>query len=133
MVKPFRLPGDDFEYTVMVRLWELGAASVRELHEQLAAPAGLAYTTTAKVVDRLRAKGLLTRRLQGQAFVYRPRLGRDEVERERARQAVKPLFSAAPQGAVAALVGAVAELDPALLDELERVVAAARRKSGNGA
>jgi BlaI family transcriptional regulator, penicillinase repressor len=47
-VKSFRLPADDLEYAVLAKLWALGAASVRELHEHLGRPAGLVYTTTAK-------------------------------------------------------------------------------------
>ena len=52
----FRLPADDLEYSVLAKLWELGCASVRELHDHLGEPEGLVYTTTAKVIDRLRAK-----------------------------------------------------------------------------
>ena len=56
----FLLPADELEYAVLAKLWELGAASVRELHEHLGEPAGRVYTTTAKVIDRLRSKGLLS-------------------------------------------------------------------------
>jgi Penicillinase repressor len=57
----FLLPADELEYAVLAKLWELGAASVRELHEQLGEPAGRVYTTTAKVIDRPRGKGLIQR------------------------------------------------------------------------
>ena len=50
-----------FEYDILAKLWELGVGSVRELHEQLGERDGLVYTTTAKVVDRLREKGLIER------------------------------------------------------------------------
>ena len=50
----FRLPADDLEYAVLRSLWELRKASVRDLHDRVGAPEGLVYTTTAKVVDRLR-------------------------------------------------------------------------------
>lgn len=128
----FRLPADDLEYTVLAELWKFGTASVRELHERLGAPQGLVYTTTAKVVDRLREKGLISRQPRGNAFVYRPRVAREEVERARARNAVSRLLGSTPRAAVAALVEAVDAVDPALLDELERVVAQ-RQKSKHGA
>jgi predicted transcriptional regulator len=94
----------------------------------------LVYTTTAKVVDRLREKGLIERQLRGRAFIYRPRVAREEVENARARKAVNRLFgaAAAPHAAVAALVDAVDAVDPKLLDELERIVIA-RRRSKDGA
>lgn len=128
----YRLPADDLEYTVLAQLWELGTASVRELHDRLGAPQGLVYTTTAKVVDRLREKGLVSRQPQGNAFVYRPRVARDEVERARARNAVSRLLGATPRAAVAALVEAVDAVDPELLDELERAIAE-RQRSRHGA
>ena len=123
----YRLPADDLEYAVLADLWQLGVASVRELHDRLGVRQGLVYTTTAKVVDRLREKGLIQRQRKGNAFVYRPRVAREEVERARARNAVNRLLGATPRAAVAALVEAVDDVDPALLDELERAVLARRR------
>lgn len=123
----FVLPADELEYAVLAKLWELGAASVRELHELLGEPAGRVYTTTAKVIDRLRSKGLIQRQRRGKTFVYRPRVARPEVERARAKQAVSRLLGAAPRAAVAALVDAVDAFDPQLLDELESAVNACRR------
>ena len=131
-MKQFRLPSDDLEYDILAKLWELGVGSVRELHEQLGQREGLVYTTTAKVVDRLREKGLIERQPRGRAFIYRPRVAREEVEGARARKAVSRLFGAAPHAAVAALVDAVDAVDPKLLDELERIVIA-RRRSKDGA
>jgi len=123
----FLLPADELEYAVLAMLWELGAASVRELHEQLGEPAGRVYTTTAKVIDRLRGKGLIQRQRRGKAFVYKPRVARSEVENARAKHAVSRLLGTAPRAAVAALVDAVDAFDPQLLDELERAVNARRR------
>ena len=132
-MKQFRLPSDDLEYDILAKLWELGVGSVRELHEQLGERDGLVYTTTAKVVDRLREKGLIERKPRGRAFIYHPRVAREEVESARARKAVSRLFGAAPapHAAVAALVDAVDAVDPKLLDELERIVIA-RRRSKDG-
>lgn len=128
----FRLPADDLEYAVLAELWKLGTASVRDLHERVGIPQHLVYTTTAKVVDRLREKGLIQRQRKGNAFLYRPRAAREEVERARARSAVARLLGSTPRAAVAALVEAVDAVDPALLDELEQAVAA-RRRSKDGA
>ena len=72
----FRLPADDLEYAVLSALWERGVGSVRDLYEQVGAPAGLVYTTIAKVVDRLRDKGLVERSRSGAAFVYAPAVQR---------------------------------------------------------
>ena len=128
----FQLPADALEYVVLTKLWELGTASVREVHGRVDTPDGLVYTTIAKVIDRLRGKGLIQRERHGKAFLYRARIAREEVERARARDAVSRLLGPAPRAAVAALVDAVDAVDPKLLDELERAVAA-RRRSKRGA
>ena len=130
-MRRFRLPSDALEYSVLAELWRVGTASVRELHERLGAPDGLVYTTTAKVVDRLRKKGLIRRQRKGKAFSYQPCIEREAVERARARNAVERLLGNAPRSAVAALVEAVDSVDPQLLNELERAVAALR-KAKNG-
>jgi len=123
----FLLPGDELEYLVLTKLWELGTASVRDVHGQLHTPEGPVYTTIAKVIDRLRGKGLIQRARHGKAFVYRARIAREKVERARAQDAVSRLLGPTPRAAVAALVDAVDAFDPKLLDELERAVAAHRR------
>jgi predicted transcriptional regulator len=126
-MKSYRLPADALEYAVLSKLWELDAASVREVHGHIGEPEGLVYTTIAKVIDRLRGKGLIQRERRGKAFVYRARIAREDVERARAEDAVGRLLGPTPHAAVAALVDAVDAVDPKLLDELERAVAAHRR------
>lgn len=111
----------------MRTLWEKGSASVREIHERIGVPAGLVYTTVAKVLDRLYAKGLVSRRRVGLAFTYRPRLHRDAVERALTRRLVASLLEAEPRPAIARLVEEVESVDPELLDALAREVAARRR------
>jgi predicted transcriptional regulator len=123
----FLLPADELEYVVLTKLWELGAASVRDVHGVLGKPEGLVYTTIGKVIDRLHGKGLIQRERHGQAFVYRAKIPRQEVERARAQDAVSRLLGPTPRAAMAALVDAVDAVDPKLLAELERAVAAHRR------
>jgi predicted transcriptional regulator len=126
-----RLPGGELEYAVLFSVCELGAASARDVHLQVGEADGLAYTTITKVLDRLHAKGLVARKRKGMAFVYRPRIARRMIELARARLSLSKLLGPAPHPAVATLVEAMESLDPGLLDELERAVAA-RRRSRNG-
>lgn len=126
-----RLPGGRLEYAVLFSVCELGAASARDVHLQVGAAHGLAYTTIAKVLDRLHAKGLVARKRRGTAFVYRARIARRAIEFARARESLRKLLQPAPHPAVATLVEAIESLDPALLEELERAVAA-RRRSRDG-
>jgi len=122
-----RLPGGELEYAVLFAVCELGAASAREVYLQVGDAAGLAYTTITKVLDRLLKKGLVSRKRRGLAFVYRPCVPRRVIEFMRARASLRALLGPTPRPAIATLVEAMESLDPGLLDELERVVAARRR------
>ena len=121
------LPGGELEYAVLCALWELEVASARAIYSRVGEPEGLVYTTIARVLDRLHAKHLVAREPSGSAFLYRPTRTRNEVDRERAALSVRRLFGDAPLPAIAHLVGAVADVDATLLDELARQVNAQRR------
>src|SRR5262245_31998685 len=121
------LPGGDLEYAVLAAVWDAGSASAPDLHTLIGEPRGLAYTTVAKVLDRLRAKGLLTRRRVGTAFVYTAKVPRDRIERARAGNTLRRLLGPEPVPAIATLVDAIEAIDPALIEELSKQVAARRR------
>ena len=131
MDSQIRLPGGDLEYEVLAKLWELGSASVRELHAQVGEPKGLVYTTTAKVLDRLHVKRLVARERRGSTFIYRARVDRDAIDSARARAFLMRLFGSSPRSAVATLVDAVESFDPVLIDELAEAIAS-RRRSKDG-
>ena len=116
---------------MLVSLCESAPASAREIHSRVGTPAGLVYTTIAKVLDRLHAKGLVARERVGPAFVYRSKIGRVELERARAVDALSRLFGTSPLPAVTHLVEAVESMDPDLLDELARQVSRLRRCRGS--
>lgn len=109
------------EKAVMEILWSTGSACVRDVAEKLERP--LAYTTVMTTLDRLYKKGLLDRRKFERAFVYSPRLSREQWERERAGELVSGFLGGRSRGVlISCLVEAVGDLDKALLDELERKV-----------
>ncbi|HEY7792348.1 MAG TPA: BlaI/MecI/CopY family transcriptional regulator [Vicinamibacterales bacterium] len=122
------LPGANLEYAVLSALWETGRASARDLHHRVGQPRGLVYTTITKVLDRLHAKRLVSRRREGRRFVYWPRQDREVIDRQRMRDAVERLLAPEPGPAIAALVDEVEAVDPDLLDELSRLVQSKRRQ-----
>jgi predicted transcriptional regulator len=69
-----RRPGPltDVELEIMHVVWELGEATVRQVHEVLAARRTVAYTTVMTMLGLLAKKGHLKREESGKAFVYRP-------------------------------------------------------------
>jgi predicted transcriptional regulator len=127
MARPPALPGGELERSVLDALLELGRATARAVHDRMGSEQGLAYTTIATVLDRLHDKGLVHRRREGRAFVFSAAVARDALDRARARQVLDGLIGSDHKPAMAALVDAVESIDPALLDELARLVAARRR------
>jgi predicted transcriptional regulator len=71
----FLLPAEELQYVVLTKLWELDPGSVREVRGRLGEPEGLVYTTIAKVIDRLRATGLIQRERHGKERAVAARLG----------------------------------------------------------
>ena len=121
------VPGGELELAVMSALWDRGRASAPEIHACVGESRGLVYTTIAKILDRLHSKGLVSRERGGKAFVYKPTIRREVVERARMKQALARILSPEVRPAMATLVDAVESLDPELLDELARQVQARRR------
>jgi BlaI family penicillinase repressor len=121
------LPGGKLEYAVLVAVWEGGALTGRELHDRVGAPLGLVYTTTARVLDRLHAKGLIQREKDGKIFRYRALAAREDVERARLARTLRTALTEGPRPALATLVQVIEEINPGLLDELTRTVKALRR------
>ncbi len=113
------LPGGDLELALLDALWERGEeTSARDLYEQVGAPRGIVYTTVAKVLDRLVDKRLVRRRRSGRMYLYRPLAKRAETQRAMARTLIARLAGDDPQPAVAALLGALEDVSPELLDQL---------------
>ena len=74
----------DLEAAMLEELWEAGSPlSVRDFHGKVARNRPLAVTTVATILDRLYAKGMLSRKLirqGGPHYLYSPRLSRDEFK-----------------------------------------------------
>ena len=118
----------DLERAVMEIAWAGNEVSVRSACERLGS--SVAYTTVMTTMDRLFKKGLLARRKEGRAFLYRATATRDELEGAIASELVQNLLhhtGAEALPVLSSLVDAVSEHDRALLDELERLVREKRR------
>jgi predicted transcriptional regulator len=117
------------ENEVLEILWARGESSVHQVGEHLARP--LAYTTVMTTLDRLYKKGYLDRRKSERAYIYMPRMTREEWERQLAADVVAG-YLAGPRPAgellISCLVDAVGQENRALLDELERRVRMKRRE-----
>lgn len=117
------------ELKVMEILWARGDGNVSDVAEKLTRPR--AYTTVMTTLDRLFKKGLLERRKLERAFIYKPRLSRQQWERKQAGQLVNAfLVGPRPSGEllISCLVEAVGDRDQALLDRLEETIRKKRKE-----
>ena len=105
-----------FELQCLGKLWSLGDASIRDVHETLGdAPS---YSTVKKIFERLEEKGAVERvRRDGKAWVYRSTVRPRAMIRKEVRRLLDALFD----GEAAPLVAHLADMDELTLDDLREV------------
>lgn len=117
----------ELELAVMEAVWRRGQATVRDVHEDLAAERSIAYTTVMTVMTRLARKGLLEKRREGAAFVYEAPLSADELLRSSVRDLLSGLLSEFARPTLSAFVDTVKDENPERIEELKKLVDEARR------
>src|SRR6267154_1370585 len=78
------------ELDILAVLWKLGAATVREVHDELGKDSG--YTTTLKQMQLMTEKGLLLRSERFRAHVYEPGVPREQTQKQIAADLLKRAF-----------------------------------------
>jgi predicted transcriptional regulator len=73
-------------------LWELGSASVRQVHDALPAGREIDFTTVQTYLRRLEGKGYAKARLDGRVRIYAPRVKPRTVIRETVDDLIDRLF-----------------------------------------
>ena len=73
----------DAELEILNVLWQRGAATVRDVHQQIvkSRPA-MGYTTVLKLMQIMAEKGLVRRDERQRAHVYEARLAREQTQRQ---------------------------------------------------
>jgi predicted transcriptional regulator len=119
------------EKTVMEEVWRRGRVSANDIYRSFGERT--AYTTWMTTLDRLFKKGLLSREKDGRAYIYWPRVSREEFERGVAEDVLGDLLGRSGGAPLlACIVDAVSDHDRALLDELQRLVEEKRRELSEG-
>lgn len=70
----------DAELEILAILWDKESATVREVHDMVAARRPVAYTTTLKLMQIMVAKGLVERDTAERSHVYRARIPRERTQ-----------------------------------------------------
>ena len=107
------------ELRIMEVIWARGSATVAEVVESLKGVD--AYTTILTLMRILKAKGYLSSRKEGRAFVFLPRVDRDTVARKAVRQLVSRFFGGSPGELVLSFLREE-QLTPEELAEIKRQI-----------
>ena len=107
------------ELRIMEVIWARGSATVAEVVEALKGVD--AYTTILTLMRILKAKGYLSSRKEGRAFVFLPRVDRDTVARKAVRQLVARFFGGSPGELVLSFLREE-QLTPEELAEIKRQI-----------
>jgi BlaI family transcriptional regulator, penicillinase repressor len=107
----------DAELEILRVLWELGPATVRQVHEALADTRETGYTTTLKLMQIMADKGLVTRDESARTHIYAATVTQVHTQ----RQLVKDLVDRAFGGSAKALVLRALSDDGTTAEELREI------------
>ncbi len=118
--------------TVLSALWSSASPlSVREVLGLVKRQPALAYTTVQTVLDRMYEKNLVLRDEQGKAFLYRPRISREEWLGEQAAHVLTEAKGPPNAAVLMAFLDTAERADPAVIDQLSALIAQRRQNKGN--
>ena len=107
-----------FELQCLRKLWSLGDASVRDVHEALSDPPS--YSTVRKIIERLEEKGAVKRlRMEHKAWIYTSTVSARAMIRKEVRQFLDSVFD----GVGGPLIAHLADMDAVSLDDLREAEA----------
>lgn len=112
------------ERQIVDLLYVRGEATVAEMCEAL--PDTLSASAVRAMLTRLTGKGFVRRRDSDRGNVYAPAVSEAKAKQSALGQVVRTFFGGSTAGAASALLGMSDTLEDAELDELERLIAAAR-------
>jgi len=100
----------DLQLKIMKVLWEVGRASVAEVHEQLSADR-LAYTTVATMLRKMEDRGLVRHDEEDRRFIYETAVSEDDVTRSMSDDFLDRLFEGSLDNNVSFLQEALMTLE----------------------
>jgi predicted transcriptional regulator len=121
----------DLEAEIMECVWDMGSASVKDVHRCVLEQRDIAYTTVMTVMTRLAEKRLLVRRQEGRAYVYTPAVPKDEFCVDVVKEFMGGMFGQVDRPVLAHFVQSLTEDDEAQLDLLAEIIEEKRRERRN--
>ena len=117
----------DVELSILRALWDLGPATVRQVHEVLTAERDLAYTAVLKMMQTMVDKGLLQRDETGRSHIYRPSQAREHTLKHLVDDLLERAFGGSALDLLAMAL-ASRKLDAREREEITQMLAKAKEK-----
>ena len=109
------------ELEILQVLWQRGNATVREVHEELAAIKDAGYTTTLKLLQIMHDKGLVTRNDSSKTHIYQPNVSKEKTQLQMVGKMMNTLFEGSASQLVMRALG-TAKPSKEELDEIQRLL-----------
>jgi predicted transcriptional regulator len=109
------------EHRIMEVIWARGSATVADVVDALKGKD--AYSTVLTFMRILKAKGFLSTRKEGRAFVFTPKVDRNTAARKAVHQLLGKFFAGSPSELVLTFLREE-EITPQELDELKEKILA---------
>lgn len=118
--RPKQMSLGPLEAEILNIIWELGSATVKDVHERILADPDreLAYTSVTTVLRRLTEKGWLGCDRRERAFYWRPLVSRQEAQIIKAHEQLHRFLAVGNPDVVAAFADS---LDSASVEQLEAI------------
>jgi predicted transcriptional regulator len=81
------------ELEILQVLWQKKAATVRDVHDELAKLRDIGYTTALKLLQIMFEKGLVTRDDSSKTHIYMPAVTREKTQKQIVGKMINTLFS----------------------------------------
>jgi predicted transcriptional regulator len=107
----------DAELAILNVLWDLGPATVRQVHDALPESARRGYTTTLKLMQIMAEKGLLLRDASSRSHVYSADTTRQDTQSRLLGELAQKAFG----GSTASLIMRALSAQPTSADELAEI------------
>lgn len=118
--RPKQLSLGPLETEILHIVWELGCATVKDVHDRILADPDreLAYTSVTTVLRRLTQKGWLTCEKDERAFTWKPLISREQAQVIKAHEQLNQFLAVGNPDVVAAFADS---LDAASLDQIQAI------------
>lgn len=116
------------ELEILQVLWEKGEASVRDVHEKLAASKDVGYTTTLKLMQIMHEKGIVKRDDSSRTHIYKAIVNKEITQKNLVGKMIKSLFGGFSSQLVMQALGSN-KISQEELDEIQLLVTNLKNKA----